>query len=324
MSEEKTWGVKASQDEVETAEKLFEASGLKTKKEFFPFMLNATKLMLMKEGAAIEYKKDLTELQTLTGRMISLFTNMIQQEETAKEDLRRRIEELQVQITNIQAEHDLEKSEFRDEIKQAQEQLKELVQEKSLLAEQLESTKLANRNYEDLVSQYKDKIDSLSGVIDEYKADREENKRLRQVLVEQKEEFDQIRSQLQSEVDQLEKQLNVATRAMEQKELEMEKALVEAQRKYQEELNERVNEYNDKVRGLLNEKEQQRREHEVELKRRLDELAVEYEKRIKAMEQDFERKNSVLTEENDRLIEENKRLRLPAQKTQRQSKEKEK
>lgn len=162
MSDEKTWGVKATPEEFEIADKLFETSGLKTKKDFFPFMLNATKMMLMMEGESIHYKKDLAELQTIKTRIISLFTNMIQTEETIKGELNRQIEELGVQMANIRDECDSEKKDLQEQIQQLQEQLQELERDNKALSEQLESTKLANKNYEDLVGLYKDKIDSLS------------------------------------------------------------------------------------------------------------------------------------------------------------------
>lgn len=284
---DKTFGVKVSEEMYEKVREVIESSGTSSK-EWFERAIALYEMNTIKQGSS-DYTQDLTELEHHTTRMYELIVNMIQRsvhlKEYAVKEVAEKLESKEAIITDLQQQTQQLKMEVvtkTEGIQAFEEQAKEL--EEKLLANQ---TMLENNQA--LISEYKDKNDTLSGLVTKYQGYAEENETLKKSFEMEKAEwrkqasdekatFEEKISELSQEKQMLSEELHVLRMDLEQvkanherdlshlaerKELEREKAVVEAERLHNEE-----------VRKLYDEMAALRRVHEETKEKMQAEISV--------------------------------------------------
>jgi len=257
---DKTFGVKVSEEMYEKVREVIEMSGTSSK-EWFERAIALYEMNAIKQGSS-DYTQDLTELEHHTTRMYELIVNMIQRsvhlKEYAVKEVAEKLESKEAIITDLQQQTQQLKMELATKtegIQTFEEQVKEL--EEKLLANQ---TMLENNQA--LISEYKDKNDTLSGLVTKYQGYAEENEALKKSFDIEKTEwrkqagidkvaFEEKVSELLQEKQTVSEELRVLRMNFEQvktnherdlshlserKELEREKAVVEAERLHNEEV----------------------------------------------------------------------------------------
>lgn len=268
---DRTLGFKVTDEVHERARMLIESSGL-TSKEWLENALAMYEVKALQANTP-DYAKDLTELELHTTRIYELVINMIQQslylKDHAVKDVSDKLESKEGIITELQAKL----AEVKEKVNQLTTENKQFAEQQIMLQKQLEEQKSTIDNGNLLINEYKEKTDTLSGLVTKYQGYAEENEVLKTAfatekasLVQQSNEqqtasSDQIRQLEQAHqhanerVRELEKtlenaQLNYIRELeimQERKDLEREKALVEVERTYQAKLQAQNDKYNDKV-----------------------------------------------------------------------------
>ncbi|MEG0451023.1 MAG: hypothetical protein RR595_14290 [Lysinibacillus sp.] len=257
---DKTFGVKVSEEMYEKVREVIESSGTSSK-EWFERAIALYEMNAIKQGSS-DYTQDLTELEHHTTRMYELIVNMIQRsvylKEHAVKDVANKLESKEAIITDLQQQNQQIKQEVAmktEGISAFEEQVKEL--EEKLIANQ---TMLENNQA--LISEYKDKNDTLSGLVTKYQGYAEENEALKKTFEIEKTEwtkranadkvaFEEKISELSQEKQTISEEIRVLRLDFEQakanherdlshlaerKELERDKAVVEAERLHNEEV----------------------------------------------------------------------------------------
>jgi len=260
---DKTFGVKVSEETYEQVQNLISASGL-TAKEWFDKAVALVEMQSLKEGAS-EYSQDLNELEIHTKRIYELVANMIRRAVYVKDHAVK-------EVTEKLESKELVISDLQKQVHQFQEALKENNNANEKLQEELkkaEETLAANQktleNQQELINEYKEKNDSLSGIIAKYQGYAEEIEVLRERSKTERTELTARALKAEEEVERLSKELEevkaVAIKekqrleetlqlTIERKDLEREKALVELERKHQETINELHAAHTEEIRSL--------------------------------------------------------------------------
>lgn len=276
---DKTFGVKVSEELHDKVKEMIEASG-HTSKEWFEKAVSLTEMNAIKQGAT-DYSQDISELEVHTTRIYELVSSMIQRSIYIKDHAVKEIAEKLDQKEAIINEYQNKATAATEEAKESKQEALALSKEKEELLKQLEEVRTININNQSLIDEYKEKNDTLSGLVSKYQAFAEENERL-------KEEFSKERDRLQSQVkeitlqthdqqdeikeltQQLELMKNSHTiemeRLSERKEYEKDKAVLEAERNFQEKLLKANEEYNESIKELYNENSIIRKEYEERIK----------------------------------------------------------
>jgi len=271
---DKTFGVKVSDELYEKVKMMIEGSG-SSSKEWFEKAVALTEVQDLKTGSP-DYKQDLSELEIHTTRIYELVANMIQRANYIKEDavreLAEKLDSRELTISGLQTNV----KELQDRLSELEEESKQNITEKKELTQQLEDQRSVNSNNQALIQEYKDKIDTLSSLVNQYKGYATENTELKESFTSEKEsmiaEFQKRESRIQSankeledtvrnQQDQIEKlsqdnetlkanHINELTRLTESKDLEKERAILEVERTYQVKLQEIHEQYNEKLARL--------------------------------------------------------------------------
>lgn len=274
----KTLGFKVSTELHNKVKEKIDASGL-TAKDWIEKAVALTETNSIKEGS-IEHRQDLNELEVHTTRIYELVSNMIQRSVVLKESAVRELTERVEQKDTIISEYQLKTKEAIEESKLANELAKELEKEKEDLEKQVEQLQSTNENNQALIGEYKEKIDTLSGLVTKYQAFEEENKKLTEEFSKQRERLQsqvkEITLQTQDQKDEI-KELkqtieslknNHATeleRTAEKKDFEKDRALLELEKDYQNKLTTTHEEHNEKVKQLYDEMAAIRKDYEAKI-----------------------------------------------------------
>jgi chromosome segregation ATPase len=172
-------------------------------------------------------------------------------------------------------------------LSQSEEATKLHTTEKEEVTGQLEELRASNATNQDLIKEYKEKVDTLSSLVNEYKGYAAENLELKKAHVEEKEKMKEVYAEKESRmvssledlkasahdqealIKQLQTKLNTAiddhkseienlkanhvnqlTQLTDRKELEKERAILEIERKYQAKLEAIQDQYNEKITRL--------------------------------------------------------------------------
>lgn len=288
---DKTFGVKVSEELYEKVKMMIEGSG-STSKEWFERAVALTEVQDLRDGSP-DYKQDLSELEIHTTRIYELVANMLQRANYIKEDaVRELVEKLdsrELTISDLQ----VNVKELQGRLSELEEEAKQNTAEKEELDKQLEDQRSVNANNQALIQEYKDKIDTLSSLVNQYKGYAKENADLKEGFAAEKElittEFEQKENRLLSaneelnasvrdQQDQMEKMQqenetlkahyeNELTRLTEAKDLEKERAVLEVERKYQEKLQQIHDQYNEKISRLYEKFEPKERSNNNQTKK---------------------------------------------------------
>lgn len=282
---DKTFGVKVSEELYERVKGMIEVSGVSSK-EWFEKAVALAAVQDLKDGSG-DYKQDLSELEVHTTRIYELVGNMIQRANFLKDDAVRESDEKLAsrEVTILELQQSVKA--LKEQLSAAEEGFKQNEGEKMELSGQLEELRASNSTNQDLIKEYKEKVDTLSSLVNEYKGYATENLELKQTHTAEKEQMkvdfaekeermvssiEELKSTVRhksSIIDQLEEKLNVAiedhkgemenqkvnfnnqlTQLTDRKEIEKERAILEIERKYQAKLAEMQEQYNDKITRL--------------------------------------------------------------------------
>jgi chromosome segregation ATPase len=298
---DKTFGVKVSEDLHEKVKQMIDLSG-GSAKEWFEKAVALSEIQDLKEGAK-DYQSDLSELEVHTTRIYQLVANMVQRANYLKDDavknLTDKLDSRDETISTLQM--DLKK--LKEDIAILSEEKVFNKQEKEGLEKQVEELRVTNENTQSLIQEYKDKIDTLSTLVNQYKGYEEENKHLKeqhstekaQLLSSHEQKEARYKSSIeelqatvrdqQQALDDLEVRLtkkaeesrkeneslkvnyeNQLTQVNDKKDLEKERAILEIERKYQGKLEKAHEQYNAKIASLYEKLERSGKEEKDDKK----------------------------------------------------------
>lgn len=282
---DKTFGFKVTEEMYDKLKQTIESSG-DSAKDWLEKAYSLVAIQSIKEGSA-DYKPDLSELEMHTTRIYELVANMIQRANYLKDDavksLENKLDSRELTISELQSNV----KGLKENVTQLEESSKQDDEEKRSLTEQVEGLRSTNENNLALIQEYKEKIDTLSSLVNEYKSYSVENVELKEKHAAEKEkikaEFQQKENRFvssieeyketthdqQEQIEKLTEKLNSTiqvneketeslkanfenqlTQLTSQKDLEKERAVLEAERKYQEQLQAIHDQYNEKIARL--------------------------------------------------------------------------
>jgi chromosome segregation ATPase len=258
---DKTFGVKVSDELNDKVRDMIEASGI-TAKEWFEKAVALTELTAIKQGAT-DYTQDLSELEVHTTRMYEIISNMIQRSIYIKDHAVKEYADKLEQRETIISEYQEKTSAAVEKAKMSDEAVKVLEKEKEDLSKQLEELRSVNHNNQLLIDEYKEKNDTLSGLVNKYQAFADENEELKKQYAVDTErmktsiqEYKETVHDQQTKVNQLTGQIETMKRdheielerMSERKDTEKERAVIEIERDYQARLLAANEDYNSKLR----------------------------------------------------------------------------
>lgn len=286
MMADKTFGVKVNEDLYEKVKLMIDSSGISAK-EWFEKAVSLTEMNAIKQGAT-DYSQDISELEVHTTRIYELVANMVQRSIYIKDHAVKEYSDKLNQREAIISEYQNKTNAAIEDAKVSKEEKATLEKEKGDLLKQLEEVRSVNLNNQLLIDEYKEKNDTLSGLVSKYQSFAEENEKLKEDYAKERE---RLKSQIQElitqtydqqdEITKLNQQVETLKhnheteleRLAEKKDYEKDRAVLEAERSYQEKLLTANEEYNEKIRGLYDEisttrKEYEERVRELELEAR--------------------------------------------------------
>lgn len=262
----------------EKAQNLIKISGI-TAKEWFQKAVTMAEMQSVKEGAT-DYASDLGELEIHTTRIFELVSNMVQKSNYLKSkavgDLENLLDQQRNITLSIQSKlHEIseQKEKVMGDLRVSQDEQIELEKKMAELQESLETKKL-------LISEYKEKNDTLTGLVAKYEAHANENESLKETLANERGKHqlqvtDLIRkiAEYESKIKAFEQQKNrlieahkmALNRIEERKDIEQEKALLALERGHQKALTNANNEYDEKVKELFINMDKQRQLYEKKI-----------------------------------------------------------
>ncbi|PFP29358.1 hypothetical protein COJ96_10665 [Bacillus sp. AFS073361] len=282
---DKTFGVKVNEELYDKVKDMVEASGI-TSKEWFEKAVALTELNAIKQGAT-DYSQDLSELEVHTNRIYELISNMIQRSIYIKDHAVKEYADKLEQRETIISEYQEKTTAAIDKAKVSDEAAKVLEKEKDDLTKQIDELRSVNHNNQLLIDEYKEKNDTLNGLVSKYQSFADENEDLKQQFAKEKERLQSSIQELmttnqdqQTEVNRLTQQIDIINRdhrveverLTERKDFEKERALIEVERNYQEKLLATNEEYNERVKELYGEISAIRKEYEEKISKFQDQL----------------------------------------------------
>lgn len=263
---DKTFGVKVSDETYEKAKMVIESSGMSSK-EWFDKALALYEVNAIKQGSS-DYTSDLTELEHHTTRIYELIVNMMQRSVYLKDHAVKEVADKLESKESLLGELQEKLKEYKESVNQLTNINQVLEEEKDAIAKQLDELKNTIDTSNLLISEYKDKNDTLTGLVAKYQGYVNENERLKHDLEDTKENLtkqaveaeqreDLLKRDLSAKEEELQKAKqqydNELQMAMERKDLECEKVLVDLERKHQSEVAALNTKYNDQLLESYNE-----------------------------------------------------------------------
>ncbi|MEK4701895.1 hypothetical protein MKX47_20555 [Solibacillus sp. FSL R7-0668] len=260
---DKTFGVKVSEEMYEKAKMVIESSGVSSK-DWFEKAVALYELNTIKQGSS-DYTQDLTELEHHTTRMYELIVNMIQRsvylKDHAVKDISDKLESKEAIISDFQHQF----LQFKEEIKLKTDMINYLEELEKESKEKLKANETTLENNQALIAEYKEKNDTLSGLVAKYQAFADENEQLKiafskekSALIEQANAAEAKGNTLQQELAEAQKTLATEKQkfedalqlSLERKDLERERALVELERQQQAQLTKVNEQHNEQIQAL--------------------------------------------------------------------------
>ena len=268
---DKTLGIKVTEEVYDKAKAVIETSGL-TAKDWIEKAVALYELNSLKDGISGDYSNDLAELEVHTTRIYTLISNMIARSTYLKDHAVKEVTDKLESKESIISELQEQNKSLKAIINTLEEQQK-LASENTLsLEEQLTSMQNALNNNQALIHEYKEKNDTLNGLLTKYRDYADDNEHLKTMLATTKDELtaratanEQLARQLK-EADQLLAKTNEHHQTelsilSDKKDIERDKALVALERANQEQLTAS----NEKIRALYDEIAQLRASYEEQI-----------------------------------------------------------
>ncbi|WML26412.1 hypothetical protein [Neobacillus sp. OS1-33] len=291
---DKTFGVKVSEELHEKVKNMIDVSGGNAK-AWFEKAIAVVAVQDLKEGVG-DYKQDLSELEVHTTRIYELIANMIQRAEYMKMDAVKesedKLESRELTITELQGNV----KKLTEELKRLEEESKQTESDKKELSEQLESFRSANDNNQALIQEYKEKIDTLSSLVNEYKGYATENAEIKANHLAEKEQmkvaFGEKESRMISSIEVLKSTSRDQAAVIEQTQDKLERAIEEHNKEME---NVKVN-FNNQLTQLTDKKELEKERVLIDVERnyqaKLQEIHESYNEKLARLYEKFEMKES--------------------------------
>ena len=262
-----TYSFKTDEETREQIKHLIDESGI-SGKDFFGNLLSAYELGKVKEGSPL-LTADIDELESLTKRINTIFINIGERVNTLQaehaEQLRQSqesgsstIELLQLRIKTLESDRLCDEERIQSII----EDKEQAENQSSGLHSRINELEETIQDKNSLIGEYKEKLDTLTSIANEYRAASGENPQLKSKIIgltaqiqDYQEKIDQISSRLDEKSAEYAEQLIKQQDALS---ITHERNMLELERKHQRELQEqqerhsrKLNEYENKVKNLL-------------------------------------------------------------------------
>lgn len=263
MSEKKELkAIKVTSEFKDHLNNIIAQSGLPTDEAWLEEATKLWELKMLKEGNP-GYKKELDELEYHTQRTLEIFISMIGSEAADRHKLVQEHEEQMMQkqdeITRIAAEN----GEIKKQLQTATELLGQANKDKGELEKQIRQLEEIVRKNDLLISEYKEKNDTLAGLVKEYKPAGDKLRSLESELAKTQSENERMKDnvrRLEMQATQLEERhKEELARLAEKKDLEKEREILQLRAEHQNKLQEITETSNAKIRELLAALEQSNR-----------------------------------------------------------------
>lgn len=285
--DDKVFGFKVTKEFYDRLKVLIENSG-GTAKDWIEKAANIVELQTVKIGSA-EYTQDLNELEVHTQRIYELITNMIQRSIYMRDQALKEVTDKLEQKESAISEYQARLARAADDAQLADIYTKELTNANDSLLKQLDELRSSNETKDELNKEYKERIDTLSGLVNEYKGYRDEIediqasrahdvKALQEQIKQQEDELYGLKQQIQTLTADHSMEIEKLTG---EKDIEREKSLAAVERQYQAKLEKANNEYAAKI---------------IELQEKLEKANSEYSAKIIELQGKLEKANSDYTE----------------------------
>lgn len=266
-----TYAVKINDEVKEKLQKLIDESNLSSK-DFFADMISQFELASVKKQTPL-LTADIDELMKLTTRINNIFINVGERisilQETCFQDIENATKEKESLIGLLQQQIES----FKQDSVKTKMQVNELASENETLKKAIDSTekkyisetnqlKEVNQKNNEIMASYNEKIDTLSGLVSEYKSFSDENKVLKDELAkmqknnaqlqQENENLNLLLTKNQLLVDELDKKYQQDIEYQREKlELSRDRMLLEQREKYSQEVDEIRSSYAEKINQLL-------------------------------------------------------------------------
>ncbi|UDK94803.1 hypothetical protein EYB33_00710 (plasmid) [Lysinibacillus sphaericus] len=178
---DKTFGVKVTEEVYDKAKAAVEMSGL-TGKDWLEKVIALYELNSLKDGISSDYSNDLAELEVHTTRIYSLISNMVARstylKDHAVKEVSDKLDSKEGIITELQEKNKSLKASISD----LEEQHKVASKHALTLENTLVSMQNTIDNNQALINEYKEKNDTLSGLVTKYQGYADENEALKKHL----------------------------------------------------------------------------------------------------------------------------------------------
>jgi len=284
MADEKNnpFSVRMEPEDKEKLMELIQESG-KSNKDFMSVLMSAYEINKAKVDIP-QIAQDISHLEALTAQVNTIYLNMgrriqdIEQAKTLKFD--KDLELYKSRIENLQAQNEglkIDKEILSEKLQEAENHNTEIDKQLNHLQELNEGSKA-------LIQEYKEKNDTLTGLVSEYKKAKEENETIKGFLADEQArnielgnkvkvqdiEIENLKAKIVTAEQESQKEI---ARVKDQKEFEKEKALLSQEKEFNKKLQELHEEYNNKVK---------------EYQKEIEELNLEYNKKVKEYQKEVE------------------------------------
>lgn len=281
---DKTLGIKVTEEVYDKAKAVIEMSGL-TAKDWIEKAVALYEINSLKDGISGDYSNDLAELEVHTTRIYTLISNMVARSTYLKDHAVKEVTDKLEGKESIISELQEQNKSLKAMISTLEEQHKLANENVLSLEEKLTSMQNSLDNNQALINEYKEKNDTLNGLLSKYSDYADENERLKTVLATTRADLTERVTTTEKANEQLAHQLKEAEQLLaktneqhqtelsilsEKKDIERDKALVALERNNQEQLTAA----NEKIRSLYDE---------------IAQLRASYEEQIGALKQEVEK-----------------------------------
>ena len=260
---DKTLGIKVTEEVYDKAKAVIEMSGL-TAKDWIEKAVALYEINSLKDGISGDYSNDLAELEVHTTRIYTLISNMVARSTYLKDHAVKEVTDKLEGKESIISELQEQNKSLKATISTLEEQHKLANENVLSLEEKLTTMQNSLDNNQALINEYKEKNDTLNGLLAKYSDYANENERLKTALATVKAELTARATAAEKANEQLAHQLKEAEQLLtktndqhqtelsilsEKKDIERDKALVALERNNQEQLTAA----NEKIRSLYDE-----------------------------------------------------------------------
>lgn len=278
MAENVRKAFNVSTDLREKINAVIQASGMEDK-EWIESVTTLFQMQHMKKSSP-DFNKDINELELHTKRINELVINMVERASFEKDEVVRVAEEGKESKNLIIEGLQSDLSELQKEIQLYKDQAKEAIDNQDAVQKRLEQMDEAQQNNQLLIKEYKEKNDTLTGLVTQYQKSHEENESLKAKFAESRELAQKLTSELQQEKEhfceieknqedrmhQIQENHKIEMeRMMERKDIEKERELLKIRTDFQNQLQKSGQEQSSKIQSLYEKIEQLRSEHEQEI-----------------------------------------------------------